>query len=279
MDAVRELLVAVTVTVALATGCSPADSGAAPDVVASFYPLAWAAEQVAAPGVRVVDLTPPGAEPHDLELSPRDLETIRGAGLVVYVGGGFQPSVEDAVASRDGRSLDVLRKGEDPHVWLDPVRFAGVVEEIAAELGEQGKGEEGRKGVEALKRLDRDYRRGLARCGRRVLVTTHASFGALAARYGLTQVPLAGRTPEAEPSPRELERIVDEVRESGATTVFTEPLVSSRLAETVARETGTRVATLDPLEGLSQDRLDAGEDYLSVMRDNLAVLREALGCR
>lgn len=272
----RTLLAAIVVLAAVGAGCSGTDSGTDAAVVVSLYPLAWAAERVSRPGDHVVNLTQPGAEPHDLELSPRDVETVRAAELVVYVGGGFQPSIEDAVASRDGASLDVLREGEDPHVWLDPVRFAEVVGRIAEELGDPERAVES---VAALERLDVEYRRGLAACERRALVTTHASFGHLAERYGLTAVTLAGRSPEAEPSPRDLERMVDEVRASGATTVFAEPLVSSRLAETVAREAGVAVATLDPIEGLSQGRLDAGEDYLSLMRENLEALREALGCR
>ena len=128
-------------------------------------------------------------------------------------------------------------------------------------------------------RLDADYRRGLAVCERRTLVTTHAAFGQLARRYGLTELSLAGRTPEAEPSPRELEDLVETVRDSGATTVFAEPLVSDDVAQTVAREADVTVATLDPIEGLSEEHLAAGEDYVSVMRANLAALREALGCR
>jgi len=244
--------------------------------VASFYPLTWAVQRVVGPGSRVVDLTPAGAEPHDLELTPRDVEVVHGAELVVYAGGGFQPSVEDAVASRDGPSLDVLREDEDPHVWLDPVRFAEVVKQVAVALGRP---ERARPSVDALKRLDGEYRDGLAECERRVIVTTHASFGRLADRYGLTTLALAGRSPESEPSPRDLERIVDEVRESGATTVFTEPLVSGRLAETVAREAGAHVAPLDPIEGLTEEQRAAGEDYVSVMRRNLMTLREALGCR
>jgi zinc transport system substrate-binding protein len=265
------------VLVVLASGCGGAQSGGKPSIVASFYPLAWAAEQVAGDSTQeVVNLTPPGAEPHDLELSPRDVETIRGAELVVYVGGGFQPAIEDAVDSREGPSLDLLHEAEDPHIWLDPIRFADAVARMAQELGDASSA---RRTLRALSRLDAEYRRGLADCERRVLVTAHASFGSLAARYGLIQVPLAGRSPEAEPGPRGLERIVEKVRASGATTVFAEPLVSSRLVETVAREAGVEVATLDPVEGLSEERLAAGEDYLSVMRQNLEALREALGCR
>jgi zinc transport system substrate-binding protein len=278
--AVRALAVlAAAVTLA---GCASTDSaeesspGEPPVVVASFYPLAWAADRVSRTSTEVVNLTPPGVEPHDIELAPSDVETIHDAGLVVYVGGGFQPAVEDAVASREGRSLDVLDGESDPHIWLDPVRFAQVVERIARAVGAAGSGQ---RVVRELEVLDAEYRRGLANCKSRVLVTTHAAFGRLAARYGLTQLALAGRTPESEPSPRDLERLIADVRVSGATTVFAEPLVSSRVAETVARESGARVATLDPIEGLSQKRLDAGEDYVSVMRSNLAALQQALGCR
>jgi zinc transport system substrate-binding protein len=245
--------------------------------VASFYPLAWATEEVAGASIDdVVNLTPPGAEPHDLELSPGDVETIRDAELVVYIGGGFQPALEDAIEGRDGRSLNLLREGEDPHIWLDPIRFAQAVERIARGVGGAGSAYDE---IRELKKLDAEYRRGLRDCDRRVLVTTHAAFGQLARRYGLTELSLAGRSPEVEPSPRELEELIGKVRESGATTVFAEPLVSDRVAETVAREAGATVATLDPVEGLSEERLAAGEDYLSVMRANLAALREALGCR
>ena len=262
--------------VALA-GCGRGANGAGgPTVVAAFYPLAWAAEEIAGERYRVVDLTPPGAEPHDVELSPRDVEAIRDADLVVYAGGGFQPAVEDAVADRDGLSLDVLDGERDPHVWLDPVRFA----ETARALGDAlDRSAGGRRLGKAIEALDRDYRAGLRSCERRTLVSSHAAFGHLAARYGLTARSLAGTAPEAEPGPRELERLVDEVRAAGVTTVFTEPLVSDRLAETVAREAGVEVASLDPIEGLSEERLDAGDDYASVMRDNLAALRKALGCR
>lgn len=278
MQTVRVALVALALLGAgMSAGCGDDTTGTGDDVVASFYPLAWAAERVAgdAPGA-VVNLTPPGAEPHDLELSPQDVETIDDARLVVFVGGGFQPAIEDAVARRDGPSADLLREGEDPHIWLDPVRFRGAVRLLADELGDFSSSGQV---LRDLADLHLSYERGLADCERRVIVTTHASFGALAARYGLSQASIAGRSPEAEPSPRDLERIVDDVRASGATTVFTEPLVSSRLAETVAREAGVDVATLDPIEGLSRERLDAGEDYLSVMRSNLETLREALGCR
>jgi zinc transport system substrate-binding protein len=262
-------------TLALA-GCGGGTADDGPTVVAGLYPLAWAAEQVAGGAYRVIDATPPGAEPHDVELSPRDVEAILAADLVVYAGGGFQPAVDDAVGLRDGPSRDVLDGDPDPHVWLDPIRFSAVVREIGGALGRP---EAAQRLVERLDALHGEYEAGLARCERHTLVVTHAAFGQLAARYGLEQLALAGTSPEAEPAPRDLERLVEEVRRSGATTIFSEPLVSDRLARTVAREAGLQVALLDPVEGLTEEHVEAGADYVAVMRENLGALREALGCR
>jgi zinc transport system substrate-binding protein len=272
------LALGVLVGVLAVAGCGGGSAGdGRPTVVAAFYPLAWAAERVAGDRYPVVDLTPPGAEPHDVELSPRDVEAIRDAELVVYAGGGFQPAVEDAVADRDDPSLDVLRAGEtDAHIWLDPVRFSATARSLGDALGRPAAG---RRLAKAIEGLGREYEERLRSCERRTFVSSHAAFGHLAARYGLTARSLAGTSPEAEPGPRELERLVDEVRAAGVTTVFTEPLVSDRLAETVAREAGVEVATLDPIEGLSEDRIEAGDDYLTVMRQNLEALKKALGCR
>ena len=275
--------VGVALTAATAGGCG-GEARTGRTVVTAFYPLAYAAEQVSGGGVAVESLTPPGAEPHDVELTPRAVGRLRDASLVVYVGGGFQPAVERAVASREGRSLDVLDgvrvrgegAGRDPHVWLDPLRFATVAREIARAVGTPAAADDL---VTRLHSLDGEYRRGLARCARRELVTSHSAFGYLADRYGLVQVPLVGLQPEAEPGPRDVERLVEEVRASGATTIFSEPLSSSALADTVAREAGVTTAVLDPLEGLTHAQLAAGADYFSVMRSNLVALRTALACR
>jgi zinc transport system substrate-binding protein len=277
------LVCAACVAALAAAGCGGSADAGGP-LVAAFHPLAYAVRQVAPAGSEVVDLTPPGAEPHDLELSARDVERLRDAELVVYAGGGLQPALEDAVRRRDGRSLDVLgevelldgdRSQPDPHVWLDPLRYGQIARSIAAALGRP-------KAADAfarrLEELDRELARGLARCARREIVTSHAAFAYLADRYDLEQVPLVGVSPEAEPDARDIERLVGEVRRTGATTVFFEPLISSRLAETVAREADVSTAVLDPLEGLTPEQEDAGADYFSVMRQNLAALRAALGC-
>jgi zinc transport system substrate-binding protein len=278
--------IVLTLTALLAVaGCGGSESGAvARQVVAAFYPIAYAVESIA-PDADVENLTPAGAEPHDLELSPRDVETVKDADLVLYFGRGFMPALEDAVEGR-ANAVDLLA-GErllpgdepdskrDPHVWLDPGRFAGIARSVERALGEPGGADEL---VADLAALDSEFRDGLADCDRREIVTSHAAFAYLAAAYGLEQIPLTGVSPEAEPSARAVERLVDEVRDQGATTVFFETLVSPRLAETVAREAGAETAVLNPLEGLTEEELDEGADYFSVMRDNLEALRKALGC-
>ena len=279
----RTVLFCAACALALA-GCG-GSADAETSVLAAFYPLAFAAAQVAPPGTTVTNLTPAGAEPHDLELTARDIERLGDAKLVVYAGGGFQPALDDAVAERGGATLDVLAGAEllaareggrpDPHVWLDPIRYAAVARSIAAALHRPAAAD---PLVRRLRALDRELDRGLARCARRQVVTSHAAFAYLADRYDLEQVPLVGITPEAEPGAQEVERLVDEVRRSGATTVFFEPLGSPRLAETVAREAGVSTAVLDPLEGLTPEQAESGADYFSVMRENLAALRSALGC-
>lgn len=278
----RIVLTSVLAIALLVAGCggdAGADGGRT-EVVAGFYPLAFAAEEIGGERVEVANLTPAGAEPHDVELSVRDVERVRSADVVLFLGDGFQPSLEEAAGSADGEAVDLLagldRIEGDPHVWLDPVRFAAVVERIGAVLGAEASA---RELAARLGALDDELRTGLADCERREVVTAHDAFAYLGERYDLELIPIAGVSPEAEPSARDLERVADLVRARGATTVFVEPLLSPEVGETVARETGAETAVLDPLEGLTEEALDGGEDYFSVMRANLAALREGLGCR
>lgn len=270
-----------TVTAAFAAGGDSAHPSRN-NVVAAFYPLAYAAEQVGGQNVHVTNMTPAGAEPHDLELSPADVAAVKNAGLVLLMGHGFQPQLERAARSASGESLSLLdtpgidRRGNDPHVWLDPLRYAMLIRVIGNALHAEPAAD---RLVARLHALDRRYRTGLAHCARREIVTSHAAFGYLAQRYGLRQVSVEGLSPEAEPAPHELARVIARARASGATTVFAEPLASSRVARTVSRETGTTVTVLDPLEGLTPRALTRGADYFTVMRANLAALRRGLGCR
>jgi len=262
-------------------------------VVASFSPVAEAARIVGGEHVDVVDLTPPGVEPHDFELGPDDVEAIATADVVLYLGGGFQPAVEEALIDAEGTTVDVRRgiatiaegdAGADPHVWLDPERYAEMVGTVAdafvAADPEHARGYENRARMFAaeLANLDIGFTSGLAHCERSTIVTSHAAFGYLAAAYGLKQEAITGLSPEAEPDARRLAELRALVERQGMTTVFTEELLPPEVAETLAREAGVTTAVLNPLETLTEDQQEAGEGYVSIMRQNLETLRSALGC-
>src|SRR5919204_1444782 len=289
VSAAMRMIPALAVLAVLAAGCGAA-SGAKgkSSVVAAFYPLAFVAEEVGGPRVDVHNLTPPGAEPHDIELTPGDVGRLQEGDVVLYLSHGFQPAVQQAVDGAHGKRVDVLagldlRRGvgdeagkSDPHVWLDPVLFARIVRRIGSVLGRPARGAALGRRVLAL---DGEYRSGLAQCKRRDFVTSHAAFGYLAARYGLRQIPITGIDPESEPSPQRLRALIALVRREHVTTVFFERLVSARLAETVARDAHARTAVLDPIEGLTPAEQSRGDTYLTLMRRNLRELRSALGSR
>ncbi len=282
----KSKIVLILVLGGVLAGCGSSGSASGrKTVVGAFYPVAYAAEQIGGPGYDVVNLTPPGAEPHDLELTPRAVGRIENADVVLYLSHGFQPAVSKAVGQAHGTTVDVLADlplhsatGQeagltaDPHVWLDPVLF----EQVATHIGSALHHPTGAFDAK-LRRLDAEYRRGLQHCTRKEIVTSHAAFGYLAQRYGLKQVPITGLTPDSEPSPKQLAAVVRLVRRTHATTVFFETLVSPRLADTVAREVGAHTAVLDPIEGLTPSEQKNGDDYFTLMRKNLANL--AVACR
>ena len=258
----------------LLAGCGASNtSNGRKTVVAAFYPVAYAADRVGGSEYHVENLTPPGVEPHDLELTAQTVGRIESADIVLYLGHGFQPAVEDAARAAKGTRVDVLAglplHDSDPHVWLDPVLYERVVRKIARALDRPAGAL-----LTQLHQLDAQYRRGLRDCKRDEIVTSHEAFGYLSQRYGLKQVAITGITPESEPSPQRLAQVIRLVRRTHATTVFFERLVSPRLADTVAREVGARTAVLDPIESA-----ESGQTYFTLMRANLAALRKALACR
>lgn len=173
----------------------------------------------------------------------------------------------------------------DPHVWLDPVaaqqQVAAIVEALSAAdpAHRADYAYRAARFIGALAELDKDYRNGLRDCDRRVVITSHAAFGYLAWRYGLTLIPITGVNPEAEPTPAEVARIAALAKQHRVRYIFTETLAVSKAAETIASEAGAQTLVLNPLEGLTKEEEKKGATYLTVMRNNLQSLRTALGCR
>ncbi|WSM39913.1 metal ABC transporter substrate-binding protein [Streptomyces cellulosae] len=314
--------VALTAVAALGfgtlTACS-SDSAAAGDtgtfdVVASFYPMAFLAERIGGEHVHVTSLTQPGQEPHDLEISARQTAQLEESDAALYLK-GLQPSVDEAIGQSpiatkiDASGLTTLEEhgteaghgeehgdehgdehghdheheGGDPHIWLDPVRYAEVAEGVgkAFQKADPDHAADYRANTAALvkdlKALDAKFRTGLADRTTDVFVTTHAAFGYLAERYGLTEEAISGLDPDTEPSGAHMKDLQKIAKEDGVTTVFYETLVSDKTAKTLAGDTGLRTDVLDPVEGITDH--SRGEDYFQVMEANLTALRTALGAR
>ena len=277
-----------------AVSAVPSAGAAAPSVhvVGAFYPVAYVAQRVGGSRVSVSNLTPAGAEPHDLELTPKQIDQILDASVVFDLGHRFQPAVEKAAEERDGPTVSLLdrlpiRAGHqalDPHVWLDPVLMRDIVRQVRLALVKADpKGRavytHNSNALDAqLQALDARYRAGLAHCATHVIVTSHEAFGYLARRYGLHQQGVAGLSPDAEPDAKRIAQLTDLVQQDHVKVIFTEKLVSARIADTLAREAGVKTEVLDPLEGLTDSERAHGANYLTVMDDNLARLRHALGC-
>ena len=300
---------------AAASGAGPtaAPSGAL-TVSTSFYPIQYLAQAIGGEHVAVTSVTPTNVEPHDFELSPKDVTALSASSLVLYVS-GFQPSLDDALAQVSGPavvdlagSVDLVHHDGveeeheegateaahahahdhdhdpaaalDPHFWLDPVRMQAAAKAVEAALAQADPAHADDYAANlntlnaTLADLNTSYSTGLGHCERTTFVTSHAAFGYLADRYGLTQASISGVDPESEPSPAELAEVKKVVESTGTTTIFTEELVSPETAQAVAAETGAQTRVLSPIESAPEDG-----DYAGTMRTNLEELRTALSCQ
>jgi zinc transport system substrate-binding protein len=310
----RLYLLACLLPLTMAAGCTAARPANSVDtkqpgrltIVAAFYPLQFVAQRVAGNHAEVTSLTQPGAEPHDLELTPRQVARLTTASLVIYQK-GFQPAVDEAVAQSGNsevidtstvvplRPLSTIEDDHDhgpgaerddpemdPHVWLDPTSVAAIARTVQERLStlDPDHAAEYSRNTDTLQKqlvsLDRSFHAGLRHCVRTEFMTTHAAFGYLAARYHLTQIAISGLSPDSEPSPARIAEVQREARDHQLTTIFYETLVSPAVAQAIADDLGLAIDVLDPVEGItSQSR---GQDYLAVMYANLAALRKAGTC-
>lgn len=262
-------------------------------VTTTFYPLYEFAQAVGGDKATVTNITPAGAEPHDFEPTPQALANLQRADMFVYNGGTFEPWVDKFLPEYKNTAVNASATMElhsqdgvtDPHYWLDPLMAIKAVEAIrdgyskAAPQHEQTFRQNADTYIAKLRDLHAAFEQGLATCNARTVVTAHDAFTYVAARYNFELVPIAGVSPEAEPSPAQLAEITQLVRQKGIGTIFFERLVSPQLADTIAKETGAKTAILDPIEGLENEDQEQGKTYLSLQRDNLAALRTALGCQ
>lgn len=307
------LVCACTLSLSLLTGCGtqPADTAAGDGrlrVLTSFYPMYDFACKIGGDCIDVTNMVPSGTEPHDWEPSTNDLKNLEKADVFIYNGADMEPWADDLLVSRSD-TLRVVEASEnvelrttdgehehahehedadhhhgdfDPHVWLDPenakIEMEAIRDALCAADPEHSTVFQSNyeKYAAELDALDAEFREKLAPLPNRTIVVAHEAFGYLCDAYGLTQVGIEGLSPDSEPDPGRMAEVIDFVREHSISTIFFEELVSPKVAEAIASETGAQAKMLSPLEGLSDEQTAAGADYFSVMHDNLAALMEAL---
>lgn len=307
------LVCACTLSLSLLTGCGtqPADTAAGDGrlrVLTSFYPMYDFACKIGGDCIDVTNMVPSGTEPHDWEPSTNDLKNLEKADVFIYNGADMEPWADDLLVSRSD-TLRVVEASEnvelrttdgehehahehegadhhhgdfDPHVWLDPenakIEMEAIRDALCAADPEHSTVFQSNyeKYAAELDALDAEFREKLAPLPNRTIVVAHEAFGYLCDAYGLTQVGIEGLSPDSEPDPGRMAEVIDFVREHSISTIFFEELVSPKVAEAIASETGAQAKMLSPLEGLSDEQAAAGADYFSVMHDNLAALMEAL---
>ena len=268
-------------------------------VVTSFYPLYFFAKEIGGDKANISNLTPASAEPHDYEPTAQDIAKIEKSNLLVLNGGSLeswgnkiekemqekQITIVTAAENLVNREIEEEgKKVKDPHVWLDPVLAKQEVIKIEKgfEKADPAHAEYYQKNMKILEgkldQLNTDFKNGLQSCQKKDFVTSHAAFGYLAAQYGMNQISISGLSPDQEPSAQQLANVVELVKKNDIKVIFFETLVSPKLSETIARETGTKTMVLDPIEGISDDYRKAGHTYMTVMKDNLTNLQTALQC-
>lgn len=268
-------------------------------VTTSFYPLYFFATQIGGDYINVVNITPAGAEPHDYEPTTQDVAKIQNSELLILNGGveawgdkiknNLSGKTKILIAGADLLTQQLTdeegKNGLDPHIWLSPQLAKIETEKIATEMENLDPQhlkyyQNNETNLETrLDNLDQSYKQGLGNCNKKDIITSHAAFGYLAKAYGLDQVAVAGLSPDAEPSAQQLAKVVDFAKQNNIKYIFFESLISPKLSNTIASEVGAQTLVLDPLEGLSSDDMKKGQDYFSVMQQNLANLQIALDCQ
>jgi len=279
---------------------SPTISNSKIKVVTSFYPLYFFTSIIGGDKVTVSNITPASAEPHDYDPTSQDIAGIEKSQLLILNGGKLESWGDKIKSNLSGTNVVIITAGDnlttqtvseggidiiDPHVWLDPTLAKTEVENITQGLikvdpTDQTYFENNQKVLgQQLDLLDQNYKLGLSHCQLTDFVTSHAAFGYLAKRYNLNQVNISGLSPDEEPSPQKLVEVTNLVKQKNIKYIFFEKLISPKLSETIASETGAKTLVLDPIEGISNDDSTMGKNYLTVMQDNLTNLKVALQCQ
>lgn len=267
-------------------------------VTTSFYPLYFFTREIGKSKTNIKNLTPAGAEPHDYEPTTQDIKNLQNSKLVIVNGVGLEPWVDKLKVDLEKHHVELLTVADhltthqsnedpniqDPHIWLSPKRAITIVEKIKDSLTRLDPNNSSlyEKNAADLTRrlhaLDALFKKNLASCKQKTVVTSHAAFGYLAQDYGFTQIAISGINPEEEPTPQKLAQIAQIASQYHIRYIFFEPLVSPSLAETMAHEVGAMTMIFNPLEGLTTQEESLGQDYFTIQQENIKNLTIALEC-
>ena len=283
-------------------------------VMTTFYPMYEFTKQVVGDKGDIELLIPAGTEPHDFEPSAKDLAKISDSDVFVYNSPELETWTDNLTDTIDTKQTEIIQASKDiklmegtehdheeahdhdtqeheehghsheldPHVWLDPALAIKEVETIRDQLSKKYPDDKAAfeknaaSYIDELKKLDEEFQTAFKDAKNKTFVTQHAAFGYLANQYGLTQEAIAGISPDQEPSPSRLSELKHYVDDNQVKVIYFEENASSKVAETLSKETGVKLEVLNPLESLTDKQIKYGEDYLSVMRENLTALKESI---
>jgi zinc transport system substrate-binding protein len=314
---INKIAVPLLVLLLIVTGMSCGKDAKLPEagahklkVVASLYPLYDFVRNVGKEKVDVELLLPPCVEPHSFEPKPADILHLNHADIFIYTNNYMEPWVEDIIKGMDSRKVLILdssrgilfteerddeghhtkeergHAGMDPHIWLDLGNAMMMVDTVRDGLIQKDPANEGYYQKNAaqyktvLQELDRKFRQGLSSCKKRVFINGgHFAFGYLAGRYGLTYLSAYGFSPDAEPTPGQLVKISRILRQQGLNYLFYEELLTPRVAEMLARETGVQLLFLHGAHNISREEFARRVSFVELMEKNLENLETGLQCR
>ncbi|WP_138204976.1 metal ABC transporter substrate-binding protein [Haloimpatiens lingqiaonensis] len=267
-------------------------------VYTSFYAMYDLTKKIGGDKVNITNIVPAGIEPHDWEPKPSNIAELEEADVIVYNGAGMEGWIDkvlktlknkDLIAVETSKEIKLLDNAHgdehlkhDPHVWLNPMNAKKQMEAIKDALVKADPSNKSyyeknyEDNARKMDQLDKKYKEAVGKFTQKNMVVSHEAFGYLCDAYGLKQVGIEGLNAESEPSPARMAEIVNYVKENNVKYIFSEELLSPKVAEAISKETGTKIAILNPLEGIKDEDMNAGKEYFSIMNDNLEILKKAL---
>jgi len=297
MEQMKKLAIVLFSVLLIVVACSPqkdlnnTESGKML-VYASFYPLYFLAHEIGGDNINLKMVVPNGVESHEYEPNMNQLKEIENAQLFIYNGASYESWADKVVGNiiDENRAinasqlvrLNTVDGNPDPHIWLNPenmIEIGKAIKDKFISLDEKNKDEYEKNFSELsdrLRELDNRYLEELKDKNRDSIIVSHAAFGYMAERYGFNQVSVAGISPDQEPSPKTIANLIEMAKKENHKYIFLETLASPKTVQVIAEETNLKILTLNPIEGLTEEQINNGQDYISIMEDNLENLKKAL---